>query len=115
MLATFCRPLGRLGWERQDRVFWAAAAAFGLAVLLPGIVFGWMPQGRVVTAVLVAIALIALASVLLMRRPFKAAFAIAIALAMVRLYPGDEARTQTLRSFFGVHKSTIRPMKRIVC
>ncbi len=104
VLATFCRPLGRLGWERRDRVFWAAAAVFGLAVLLPGIVFGWMPQGRVVTAVLVAIALIALASVLLMRRPFKAAFAIAIALAMVRLYPGDEARTQTLRSFFGVHK-----------
>ncbi|MGA8653820.1 MAG: fused MFS/spermidine synthase, partial [Xanthobacteraceae bacterium] len=104
VLATFCRPIGRLGWERRDRVFWAAEAMFGLAVLLPGIVFGWMPQGRVVTAVLVAIALIALASVLLMRRPFKAAFAIAIALAMVRLYPGDEARTQTLRSFFGVHK-----------
>ena len=39
-----------------------------------------------------------------MRRPFRAAVAIAIAVAMIRLYPADEARMQTVRSFFGVHK-----------
>ena len=39
-----------------------------------------------------------------MRRPFQAAVALAVAAAMFRLYPGDEARTQTVRSFFGVHK-----------
>jgi hypothetical protein len=116
VLATFCRPIpppyppppageGRVGvWGRWDRVFWAVAAAAGLAALVPGIIFGWMPQGDLATAVLAAIFVIAFASVLLTRRPFKAAFAVAVALAMVRLYPGDEARTQTVRSFFGVHK-----------
>ena len=78
--------------------------AIALAVLVPGIVFGWIPQGNFATAILVAIVAIAFASALLMRRPYAAAFAVAIAVAMVRLYPGDEARTQTVRSFFGVHK-----------
>jgi hypothetical protein len=40
----------------------------------------------------------------LIRQPVKSAFVIAIAVAMIRLYPGDEARSQTVRSFFGVHK-----------
>ena len=39
-----------------------------------------------------------------MRDPYKFAFAVAIALAMVRFYPGDEESAQTVRSFFGVHK-----------
>ena len=104
VLAAFCRPIARLSWEWRDRVFWAAAVAVALAALAPGIVFGWIPQGNFATAVLVAIVVVAFASVLLMRRPYKAAFAIAIAVAIFRVYPGDEARTQTVRSFFGVHK-----------
>jgi hypothetical protein len=104
VLASFCRPLAKLSWKQLDRVFWAAAVAIGLALLAPGIVFGWIPQGNFATAVLVAIVVVAFASVLLMRRPYKAAFAIAVAIAMFRVYPGDEARTQTVRSFFGVHK-----------
>ncbi len=104
VLAALCRPIAKFGWGRRDRVFWAVAVALGLALLAPGVVFGWMPQGQVVDAVLIAITMIALASLLLMRRPFKAAFTIAIAVAMIRLYPGDELRTHTVRSFFGVHK-----------
>jgi hypothetical protein len=104
VLATFCRPIARPGWAWRDRVFWATAVAIGLAALAPAIIFGWIPHGDFTTAVQVAIVVVAFASVLVMRRPFKAAFAIAIALAMVRLYPDDEARTQTVRSFFGVHK-----------
>ena len=69
-------------------------------------VFGWMPRDNATTRVQIAIMVIAAASVLLalLRRPLPAAFAVAIAVAMIRLYPGDEARTQTVRSFFGVHK-----------
>jgi hypothetical protein len=104
VLAVFCRPIPRLGWGQWDRSLWAAVIAIALAVLVPGIVFGWIPQGNFATAILVAIVAIAFASALLMRRPYAAAFAVAIAVAMVRLYPGDEARTQTVRSFFGVHK-----------
>jgi hypothetical protein len=104
VLATFCRPVGRPSFGRWDRLFWAAAAIIALAVLLPGVVFGWTPRGNFTTDVLVAIVVIAAASVLLMRWPFQAAAALALAAAMFRLYPGDEARTQTVRSFFGVHK-----------
>src|SRR5262249_7061737 len=38
------------------------------------------------------------------RERYKAAFAVAIALAMVHVYRTEEARYQSLRSFFGVHK-----------
>jgi hypothetical protein len=104
VLAALCRPIAKFGWSRRDRLFWAVAIALGLALLVPGLVFGWMPREDVTNAVVITIIVIALASLLLMRHPFKAAFAVAIALAMIRLYPGDEARTQTVRSFFGVHK-----------
>ncbi|HKM88958.1 MAG TPA: fused MFS/spermidine synthase, partial [Xanthobacteraceae bacterium] len=116
VLAALCRPMPphfpppqagerRVGgWEQRDRLFWVVAVALGLALIAPGLVFGWMPQGQGVNAVLTAIIVVALASLLLLRHPFKAAFAVAIAVAMIRLYPGDEARTQTVRSFFGVHK-----------
>ena len=104
VLATFCRPFGRLSFGWWDRLFWAAAVVIAAAALVPGLVFHWMPQGKVTTDVLIAIVVVALASVLLMRRPFQAAVVLAIAAAMFRLYPGDEARAQTVRSFFGVHK-----------
>jgi hypothetical protein len=112
VLATFCRPLGRLSFGWWDRLFWAIAVVIAAAALVPGLVFHWMPQGKVTTDVLIAIAVVALASVLLMRRPFQATVALAVAAAMFRLYPGDEARTQTVRSFFGVHKVYDTPNER---
>ncbi len=110
VLAVLCRPLRAPhageggGWKRRELLFWAAAAALGLALLAPGLVFRWMPTEAMANKVFIAIVAVALTSLLLMRHPFKAAFAVAIAVAMIRLYPGDEARTQTVRSFFGVHK-----------
>ena len=58
-------------------------------------------HGAAVPAIVVSLVAI---SILFVRNPFKFAFAVAIALAMVRLYPSDEGRTETVRSFFGVHK-----------
>jgi hypothetical protein len=121
VLAALCRPIaaashplplageGREGaWRpgRRELVFWAVALVLGAALLIPGLVFGWMPRDNATTRVQIAIMVVAAASVLLalLRRPLPAAFAVAIAVAMIRLYPGDEARTQTVRSFFGVHK-----------
>jgi len=43
----------------------------GLALLAPGLLFGWMPQGQVVNVVLITIIIVALASLVLMRHPFK--------------------------------------------
>ena len=113
VLAGLCRPMpartirppaGAGAWPPRDRLFWPIAVALGLALLVPGIIFGWMPREGATNAVLVTVLVVAFVSLLLMRHPFKAAFAIAVAVAMIRLYPGDEARTQTVRSFFGVHK-----------
>jgi hypothetical protein len=104
VLAALCRPIAKVGWQRRDHLFWAVAVALGLALLMPGLVFGWLPRAGTSNAVLTAIIAVALASIVLMRRPFRPAFAIAIAVAMIRLYPADEARMQTVRSFFGVHK-----------
>jgi hypothetical protein len=53
---------------------------------------------KVVILALVAISLV------LLRDPPKSAFAVAMAVAMIWLYPTSETRTETLRSFFGVHK-----------
>jgi len=114
VLAALCRPIparhppplareGRAS-TRRGRWFWTVAVALGLVLLAPGLVFGWMPREEFTTAAIGTIGVIAPASVLLMRQPAKAAFAVAIAAAMIRLYPGDEARPQTVRSFFGVHK-----------
>jgi hypothetical protein len=103
VLAALCRPLAR-GNRRFNILFWAIAAVLAFALLAPGLLFGWMPRGDATTKILIATIVVALASLVLMRRPLQSAFAIAVALAMIRLYPGDEARTQTVRSFFGVHK-----------
>ena len=118
VLAVLCRPFppfdghplaldaGAAGMTRRGRLLWAVAAAVGLALLAPGVVFGWLPREAAADAVFPVIAAVALAALALMlvRKPFAAAFAVAIAIAMIRLYPSDEARTQTVRSFFGVHK-----------
>ncbi len=106
VLAALCRPVAGLSFGPRERMFWAVALVLGAALLIPGLVFGWMPRDNATTRVQIAIMVVAAASVLLalLRRPVPAAFAVAIAVAMIRFYPGDEARTQTVRSFFGVHK-----------
>jgi len=71
VLAALCRPIRQFGWQQRDRLFWAVAAALGLALLAPGLLFGWMPQGQVVNVVLITIIIVALASLVLMRHPFK--------------------------------------------
>ena len=56
------------------------------------------------TLVTGGVLIIAGAALLLVRHPAKFAFAIAVALAMLRVYPDAEEQRATVRSFFGVHK-----------
>ena len=35
----------------------------------------------------------------------------ALALALIRVYPADEGRVTTVRSFFGVHKIVVTPQR----
>src|SRR5262245_9216059 len=107
VLAILCLPLRPTQWDRADLIFWGVAVFLGVAILIPGLVHGWTPEDKEATVVqyaIVGIACIGAALLFVMRDPVKFAFAVAIALAMVRLYPGDEESTQTVRSFFGVHK-----------
>ena len=48
----------------------------------------------------------------LLRDPPKSAVAVALALAVIRLYPTDEGRSETLRSFFGVNQVYETPDRR---
>jgi len=117
VLAVLCRPFGQETWRPFERLlwpldptywpqlsarFWPVAVVIGLGLLFSrsiGFDFGGDPELlKVVILALVAISLV------LLRDPPKSAFAVAMALAMIWLYPASETRPETLRSFFGVHK-----------
>jgi hypothetical protein len=117
VLAVLCRPFGQDTWRPFERLlwpldpsywpqltarFWPVAVVIGLGLLFSrslGFDFDGDPELlKVVTLALVALSLV------LLRDPPKSAFALAIALAMIWLYPTGETRPETLRSFFGVHK-----------
>jgi hypothetical protein len=40
---------------------------------------------------------------------------VVVALVLIRAYPADEGRVDTVRSFFGVHKIVVTPRGSITC
>jgi hypothetical protein len=103
VLAALCLPFLHITWGKWDRLFWIAAVLIAVAALAPYIL-GWKLTDAMARPFLIFIICIVALSILFVRNPFKFAFAVALALAMLRLYPIDEGRTETVRSFFGVHK-----------
>jgi hypothetical protein len=103
VLAALCLPPAVANRDKRERLFWIVAVICAAAVILPGLV-GWMPSDGMARPITVVIVTIAVASVLRTSNRLKIAFAIAVALVMVRLYPGDQGRSESVRSFFGVHK-----------
>lgn len=109
VLAILCRPLdrggwGRGGWGRGERIFWIVAILVAGGLALPRLAFGWTPDDALSSTISWSIVALAAASLALIRDARKFAFAIAVALALVQLYPFEAGRFETLRSFFGVHK-----------
>jgi hypothetical protein len=102
-LAAFCLPFAGFAWARRDRWFWAAAALLLAAVTAKPVVSDWMPDNLplVVTLAMDGCVIIGL---LWRRDPLKFAVAVALAFVILRLYPVDDEQTETVRSFFGVHK-----------
>jgi hypothetical protein len=117
VLAVLCRPLAQnvwkpfdrwlwllspARWPRLDTWFWPAAAVIAIVVLVPGL------GGRTVeddeTFLTAAVMSLVAISIVAFRDPPKSAFAVAVALIAIRIYPGGEYQIETLRSFFGVHK-----------
>jgi hypothetical protein len=117
VLAVLCRPFGQETWKRFERLlwplapsywpqlrarFWLVAIVIGLALMFSRSI-GFDFDGDPELLKVVILALVAM-SLVLLRDPPKSAFAVAMALAMIWLYPTSETRPETVRSFFGVHK-----------
>jgi len=110
-LAALCRPVTERG-SIAVRWYWVTLVLLAVALLVPtltgGDVFGWLESRRVY--VIGAVACIAPLLVVLLRGDrWKVTATAALALVLLRAYPADEGRVETVRSFFGVHKIVITP------
>jgi hypothetical protein len=111
-LAALCRPPGneRLPW--LTRWYWPLLAAIAVALILPtyyaGKIFAWLEDNRVWMIGAVAV-LGALLAVIFNGNRWKVFATIAVALVLLRAYPSDDGRVETVRSFFGVHKIVVTP------
>jgi hypothetical protein len=112
-LAALCRPPG--GDERLPRWsgwYWPSLAVLAVALIAPsyseGKVMSWFEDHRVwvIGAVGVLSALLALG---LNANRWKIFATVAVALVLIRAYPADDGRVETVRSFFGVHKIVVTP------
>ena len=114
VLAILCRPFDQEIWRPLDRWLWWLAPShwpqfnivFWPAAIVVAVAFLFSDVGFAEDADLLKYSIIVLVaiSVVLWRDPPKSAFAVALALALIWLYPTNEAHRETLRSFFGVHK-----------
>ncbi|WP_298110397.1 fused MFS/spermidine synthase [Bradyrhizobium sp.] len=112
VLAALCRPIGNERWPGLSRWLWPLAVAIALLLIVPsqmrGEMFEWFEAHRVYLAGGVAVLGMLLALVFDTARLKLAAIA-ALALVLVRVYPADDGRVDTVRSFFGVHKIVTTP------
>jgi hypothetical protein len=112
VLAALCRPSGEERWPRWSRWFWPLLVVLAVTLIVPsqgkGEVFDWLEENRVYVAGGVA-ALGMLLALGLNAARFKLAALAALALVLVRVYPAEDGRVETVRSFFGVHKILTTP------
>jgi len=96
-------PLAPAYWPRLNRWFWPAAATIALA--LASARYTGFDLNDDAESVLTGIILtLTIGSLVLLRDPPKWAFVIALAFAVIHVYPTVGIHNETLRSFFGVHK-----------
>jgi hypothetical protein len=116
-LAALCRPPAgneRLpGWSRW---YWPFLAVLAVALIGPswsdgkvmGEIMGWLLQHRVWVIGAIGVLSAALALGLNASR-WKIFATVVVALVLIRAYPADNGRVETVRSFFGVHKIVVTP------
>ena len=107
VLAALCRPVRNERWPRVSGLLWVLAVVIALGLIVPsqtkGEAFEWLEEHRVYVASGVAVFGMLLALAFNTAR-LKLAAVAALALVLVRVYPADDGRVDTVRSFFGVHK-----------
>jgi hypothetical protein len=111
-LAVLCRPpLDERGMQ-WSRWYWPLLAAAAVALIAPsytgGKIFTWLNDHRVYVISAIALAGMILAILSKADRAKLAGIAI-LALVLIRVYPSDDGRAETVRSFFGVHKIVVTP------
>jgi hypothetical protein len=116
-LAALCRPPGGLerlpGWSRW---YWLLLAALAVALIAPSLSDGklmseamaWL-DGKRVWVIGAVGALSALLALGLNVGRWKIFATVVLALVLLRVYPSDDGRVDTVRSFFGVHKIVVTP------
>jgi hypothetical protein len=111
-LAALCRPSGNERLPRWSRWYWPFLAVLALALIAPtwslGKVAFWLEDRRVWVAGSIGV-LSALLALGLNANRWKIFATVVLALVLIRVYPSDEGRTETVRSFFGVHKIVFTP------
>jgi hypothetical protein len=112
VLAALCRPPADERMPRLSHLIWPLVVVLALALVIPsqtrGATFEWLDEHRVYVAGSVAALGMLLALVFNTAR-LKLAAVAALALVLVRVYPADDGRVDTVRSFFGVHKIVTTP------
>jgi hypothetical protein len=111
-LAALCRPPGEERFPQLSRWYWPALAILAAGLIAPsfgtGKLLDWLEDQRVYVIGAVAVAGMLLALGLKADR-WKLAAIATLALVLIRVYPADEGRVETVRSFFGVHKIVVTP------
>jgi len=109
-LAALCRPPQPA--RRGAMLLWLATMAVALVLIALGYRTGaaetLLESWRVWAIGAVAAAAALLAITMRLGR-FQLAALVALGLVLVRVYPLDEGRVETVRSFFGVHKIVVTP------
>jgi hypothetical protein len=112
VLAALCRPPGDERFPRWTRWYWPILLAVAVALIAPsfsnGEVLNWLQEQRVYVVGAVASVGMLLALGLNAGR-WKLAALATLALVLIRVYPADDGRVETVRSFFGVHKILVTP------
>ena len=93
--------------------YWLVLAVLAVALIAPSYIDGrdsstWLEDHRVWVAGAVGV-LAALLALALNADRWKIFATVALALVLIRVYPADEGRVETVRSFFGVHKIVVTP------
>src|SRR5580698_4999585 len=111
-VAALCRPSENERLPRWAGWYWPFLAVLALALIAPtwslGKVASWLEDRRVWVAGSIGV-LSALLALGFNANRWKIFATVVLALVLIRVFPSDEGRTETVRSFFGVHKIVFTP------
>jgi len=112
-LVALCRPASNERLPRWSRWYWPFLAVLAVVLIAPafhpsGKLWTWFEDHRVAVAGGIGV-LAALLALPLNANRWKVFATVVVALVLIRAYPSDNGRVETVRSFFGVHKIVVTP------